>query len=76
MDPPPSAWRKARDLISSSDNLAVDVMIQVLSYMCPLKPILIPAVYKHLNFFQAKHLRFVAGIRNIQQRRHLYLWSF
>ena len=36
MDPVPSAWRKARDLISSSDNLAVDVMIQAIPRYRPI----------------------------------------
>ena len=34
--PPPSAWRKARDLISSSDNLTVYVMIQAIPRYCPI----------------------------------------
>ena len=57
----------------SSDKLAVDVMIWVVPRS---KPILIPVVYKHLNVFKAKLLRFVAGIRNIQQRRHLFFILF
>ena len=37
---PPSAWRKARDLLSSSDNLLVDVMIQAIPRYCPISALL------------------------------------
>ena len=33
---PPSAWRTARDLLSSSDNLLVDVMIRAIPRYCPV----------------------------------------
>ena len=32
----PSAWRKARDLLSSSDNLLVDVMMWAIPTYCPI----------------------------------------
>ena len=36
----PSAWGKARNLMSCSDNLAVDVMIQAIPRYCPICPLL------------------------------------
>ena len=36
MQIPPSAWRKAQDLISSSDNLAVDVVIRAIPRYHPI----------------------------------------
>ena len=35
---PPSAWRKAQDLISSSDSLSIDVMILAIPRYPPIKP--------------------------------------
>ena len=46
-----------------------------ISHVSPLESILLFTVYKHLNNFMAKLLVLAAVIRNIQQRRHLYLWS-
>ena len=49
---------------------------QKFSKVGPFEPILLLTVYKHLNILKAKLLRSVTGIRDIQQRRHLYLYCF
>ena len=55
---PPSAWRKAQDLISFSDNLAVDVMIRAIPRYHPICAL--------ISF----RLHFSGLLR--QQRGHLY----
>ena len=44
--------------------------------MGPFKPILLLTIYKHLSTLKTKFLGFAVGIRNIEQRRHLYLQFF